>query len=201
MTTPLCTKADVKSQMAGVGGMSSDWDDAIDGVILAVSAEVYREIRERRGITAPWEFVADATATERRFTGIEWGRRWLPIDDCVEVAAVDHDGTALEINVDVYPDPLNGTPITALRLASGVWTAEVAKIGVTAKWGYATSLTEDMKQAGIRETIKAYLAARAGNDDRLGMTPFGRVITAKAFTDLTKQTIASYGRRTGGYRA
>ncbi len=200
MTVPYCAKTDVKNQLTA-GNFSADWDAVIDGVILAVSAEFDREVAMRRGIRAPWSFIADALASARRFTGWEPGRRYLPIDDCVAVTSVTNAGTALVADVDYVVDPLNGTPIGGLVRLNGMWSAKPGDISAACRWGYAdTNAPADVKQGCIRESIRAYLAARAGNDDRLGLTPFGQVVTSKAFTSDTMLMLAAYGRRTGGAR-
>src|ERR1035437_7129705 len=122
MSTPLCTKDDVKIRLAGQAILvPSTFDTDLDGICGAVTDELYREIARGRGITAPWSYVADSTASARLFTGRVGNVRLLPIDDATEVTAVTEDGVARVRGTDYEIFPLNGAVITGLIRLSGTW--------------------------------------------------------------------------------
>lgn len=186
----------VKQQLSGdTPAMSGAWDTTLTALIANVTAEIEGEIAAARGLR--WfSFVADSVASARRFTGWKGGRRYLQIDDCVEISSVVNiAGTsALVADTDYVVDPLQGTPIRGLIHLSDYWSDTPGDVTVVSKWGYAVTCPLDAHQAIIVETVRAYLAAKAGNDDRLGISPFGVVVTSKAFTQGTWKLINRYGR-------
>jgi hypothetical protein len=200
LTTSYCDEDDVKARLAA-GNFSADWDASLDEMAGEVSAELDREVAAARGIRAPWSFVADAQDSERRYTGLSGGRRYLAIDDCVEVVSVSSAGAVLVADVDFVVDPLNSLPIFGLVRLRGAWSEKPGDNVASCRWGFADSTAPaDVKGAATRELIRAYLALRAGNDDRLGLSPFGQVITSKAFTAQTWALIHSYARHSGSAR-
>lgn len=139
--------------------------------------------------------------SERRFTPepVLYGRL-LVIDDCVEISDVrvyGEDGAyvkSLVHGVDYQNWPMRGLPIEALK-AKVAWDEWPFTIGVEARWGYRASIPEDVREATIIEVIRSHYSGMAGMDDRLGMTPFGSVITSKAFTSKFHDLVADYGRK------
>jgi len=122
----------------------------------------------------------------------------LPIDDCVEVRAVRlvrADGTlirAMAEGVDYIRVPLSYLPITALELVNGgLWPRHLF-VEIDLVPGFAVEIPPDVQEAAGIEVIRSYLADRAGNDDRLGMDPFGRVMVSKAFTSKVNQLVSDY---------
>jgi hypothetical protein len=199
-----CDLDDIKNRLAGDGiNMSADYDGTIRDKCTEVSADIDRMVAQARGQTAPWSFLADDTASERLFQAKPGNALLLPIDDCVEVTVVtlySAPGIVSRVLVpvtDYLPIPLQGSPIIALKRASG-WPAYPGLTGVTSRWGYADAIGADVRKATIIEVIRSYLGDRSGNDDRIGMTPFGSIITAKAYTSLVRQLISDYSRATGG---
>jgi len=118
----------------------------------------------------------------------------MPIDDCVEITMVTVDGSEY---TDYTTYPLRGTPIEAIKRSDGVdWPmGNDAPVEVTARWGYATEVPYDVRETCIIEVIRSHYAGQAGNDDRLGMTPFGTVITAKAFTAKYMALVEQHGKK------
>ena len=121
---------------------------------------------------------------------------WM-IDDCVSIESVSYFGSPgasaqlLTPGTDYLTAPMTGVPIVALRKVNGRWPPR-AQIIVSATWGFGTVIPLDVREVAIIETIRSYLGDRAGNDDRLGMTPFGAVTYTKAFTSKMTQLIEDY---------
>lgn len=199
-----CTLDAVKKRLSGDGiNMSADWDDVVSAKIPEVSADIDRMVGQARGATSPWSFLADSVASERLFLAKPGGPPLLPIDDCVAVTAValiTSSGVVsrtLALTTDYRPVPMQGTPIIALRRSAG-WPEYPQLVGVTARWGYADALLADVRKATIVEVIRSYLGDRGGNNDTLGITPFGSLMMSKAYTSLLRQVVSDYGRATGG---
>jgi hypothetical protein len=188
----------VKQRLSGdTPNMSSDWDAVIESVVAQVGAEINREIAKARGIVNPWAFTADSSASERFFSAAGIGRRFVSIDDCVAVTAVRtlvRPGTASTTLV-AGTDYIVGQsmPIVGLYNLSGEWPDTIYGIGVTAKWGYATTQPTDVDQCIVIESIREFLAAKSGMDDKVGSHVFGTVVISKAFTAKTQQMIQTYG--------
>ena len=192
MSDPYCSAADVKARLASDNvNMSSAWDTVLGDIVAEVTAELDRAVRTARVQPAGWSFVADEQASERRFTS-RYGGSYLAIDDCVEVASVSNRGVALTASVDYVTEPLSDLPITGIRLLRGAWDETPGAIALSAKWGYAATLPADVKAAAITESVRAFRGAGVGYDDRVGMTPFGTVITLPAFTTRTLRLILDY---------
>ena len=127
----------------------------------------------------------------------------LPIHACVEVldvATYAPDGSVIRTwlpGVDYMTWPLNGTPIQALKASSSfqslTWPEWPNYVGVRSRWGMATYVLPDVRETAIIEVIRSLLGDVAGNDDRLGITPYGSIITAKAFTSKFHELVEEYG--------
>jgi hypothetical protein len=141
--------------------------------------------------------------SERRFVAYPdlYGRTLLPIHACLsvqDVAVYNADGSVVRSmteGIDYMTWPLNARPIEALKcLSSYSWPAWPAMVGVRARWGWAEDVIPDVREVAIIEVIRSYLSDAAGNDDRLGMTPFGSVVTAKAYTSKFRELVDHYGK-------
>lgn len=137
--------------------------------------------------------------SERLFrpTPTAYGRTMM-IDDCVEVTDVNvytagHVLSNVLTPADYQPYPLRGLPIEGLKHIVGDWPEEPTYvIGVTARWGYALEIPADVKEGATIEAIRAHFSGLAGNDDRIGVTPFGKIMTSKAFTSKFQQLAHDY---------
>jgi hypothetical protein len=136
----------------------------------------------------------------RRYTA-KRGSGYLPIDDAVSVSRVRFiargggAGLELAVETDYLPSPLNALPIQGLELVrGGGWPSNVGGVEVTLVPGYATEVLTDVREAAIIEVIRSYYGDRTGNDDRIGMTPFGQISIAKAFTSKLGQLVDDYRR-------
>lgn len=124
--------------------------------------------------------------------------RTMMIDDAVEVNGVSvitpGGGLVSTLSTDEFqPYPLRGTPIEGLKHVSGDWPEEPDYlISVLARWGYATQVPADVKEGVTIEVIRAHFSGLAGNDDRIGVTPFGKIMTSKAFTSKFYQLTQDY---------
>jgi len=142
----------------------------------------------------------------RRYTAAR-GARSLPIDDAVSVSAVRFiarggaRGTELALETDYLPAPLNALPIQGLELVrGGGWPTNIGGVEVEMVPGFATEVSFDVREAAIIEVIRSYFGDRTSNDDRLGMTPFGQISIAKAFTSKLEQLVSDSRRGDGFVR-
>ena len=146
-----------------------------------------------------WDGVAE-TYSERYFhpTPDLYGEL-LKIDDCVEVRDVltyNSNGdlvATLFAPADYRTYPENGVPIQALRSIVNPWPQLPGRIGVKARWGRSLTISPDVREGVEIEVIRAHLSSLAGNDDRLGVSPLGKVMTAKAWTSKFYELCDRYG--------
>jgi hypothetical protein len=193
----ICTVLQVKQRMAGLDlpVASSSGDTVYADAIVQVTGLVNEELRVIRGESPGWTFVAGAAAV-RRYTAPPASALML-IDDATAVTAVSlvasSGGTPQVLtSADWLPYPLNGTPITGLQRIGGHWPSNIGGVQVAMTPGYAAAWADDLVGAGIAEVIRAFRGGQAGEDDRLGMTPFGSVVVSKALLQSTVRTIARY---------
>jgi hypothetical protein len=136
----------------------------------------------------------------RLFMGRAGRVRFLPIDSCVAVSSVvvyqsvNVVGQTLVPGTDVLPRPLQGTPINGLWLPDlRAWPGgEAGLYGVGATWGGFVAIPGDVRESSIIEATRSLLGARAGYNDSIGVTPWGSLVTSKAFTDNTWAMIRGY---------
>lgn len=146
--------------------------------------------------------VGSAATVTRRYTGAAGGSALVLIDDAVAVSAVtvlDSAGAvsqALVAGTDYLPSPLQGTPITGLMLINDVWPWYPGGVQVTLTPGFGPTLPANIRRATLAESIRALRGAQAGEDDRLGMTPYGSVVVSKAL--LASTLLACQHYRYGG---
>lgn len=140
--------------------------------------------------------VTGSVASERRlYSGS--GTALLLIDDCVSVSSVQILDTAgavaqtLVATTDYVLSPLTGTPIIGLTLRHGWWASDEL-VAVTLTRGYMTSVNADVTIANKQEAIRVLRAAQAGEDDRLGVTQYGTVVTSKALLQSTLRMAGRY---------
>lgn len=144
--------------------------------------------------------------SERRFypSSMGYGDLIMEIDDCLDVSDVvlyGSDGVTVSRSlapyVDYYPWPLNRRPTQALKFtsASSGQVEWPRNYGVRARWGYGDEIPTDVREATVIEVVRSHLAGIAGQDDRIGMTPYGSVMTTKAFTSKVKDLMTDYGKK------
>jgi hypothetical protein len=200
--TDACTLLQVKQRMTGDAPvMDGSWDTTIGDAITMVTSLINEEVAEVRGQPEGWAFVTDGVPVTRRYTA-RGGTPLVLVDDAVAVAAVsilDKSGNTVQVlarGADWLPSPLNTLPITGLRLLNGLWPDTYAGVSVTLTPGYATVWPPDVVNAAIAEVIRTVRGGQAGEDDRLGITPFGSVVTSKALLQSTVRVLHRY--RYGG---
>ena len=71
---------------------------------------------------------------------------------------------------------------------------------VTLITGYGLVVPPDLHDVAVTETIRAYEAARAGENDAVGVGPLGTIIVSKAFTDKSRRILNRYSNRMGWFR-
>ena len=197
-TAAYCTVEQVKQRQSGdTPVISGEWDATITEAIAEVSDLINEEVRTARGQGPGWSFLP-GTPTTSRYTGRAGGSRLVLIDDSVAVSSVtilDAQGNASQVltaGTDYLPYPLNGLPITGLVLTSGVWPWYQGGVQVGRTPGYANALPSNVTNATIAEVIRAIRAGQAGEDDRLGMTPYGSVVVSKALLQSTVRMCQRY---------
>lgn len=99
-------------------------------------------------------WVADTVATPRKFGGL--GTTNLPIDECIEITEVKRGLTEYGDSHEVMTEgglygyflyPVNQTPIRALHLRGRLWMRGWGNNIITAKWGYAETVPDDISYA------------------------------------------------------
>ena len=137
-----------------------------------------------------------ANSEVRRYTGR--GTRLLLIDDCVSVSAVsilDPSGNVSQVltaGTDYLTHPYQGTPITGLELTHGWWPTYPGGVSVTLRPGFGLTIPAAVTLATDQETVRSLRGAQAGEDDRLGVTPYGSTVTSKALLSSTYRLINRY---------
>jgi hypothetical protein len=195
-----CTVDDVKQRMTGdQPAMSGAFDGVLASAIDEVSDMIDAEVRNLRGQGEGWTFLA-GTPTVSRYTGRD--AQLLLIDDSTEVTAVallDDIGNLVQtlvLGTGYLLWPMNSLPITGLRRIGGRWPTTYGGVQVGRTPGYCTSLPLNIVDGTIKEVIRSYRGGQAGEDDRLGTTPYGTVIVSKALLQSTLRILNRY--RYGG---
>ena len=196
--TDYCSLSDVKQRMSGDAPVASAaWDATITSAIGMVTDTINQEVRQQRGQGEGWSFLP-GTPTTRRYTAAGGGSDLLLIDDATAVSSVvilDSAGNlvqTLALNVDYLPAPMNTLPITGLRLTNGIWPWYAGGVRVGLTPGYGATLPPNVQDACIAEVIRSIRGGQAGEDDRLGITPYGSVIVSKALLQSTVRMLGRY---------
>ena len=209
-----CSLADVKVRLAGdVPNMDSSFDASITDIIIDVCDGINSEVggmRSQSGAASDNYSFLPTAPTTRRYTGYPGGTELLMIDDCVEVASVtllDTRGnvqSVLTLGDDYLLVPMSTFPIVGLRaISSGIcprWPTYYAGVQVALTPGYGLTIPSDLHDVAITESIRAYMSARAGENDQIGIGPLGTVVTSKAFTDKSRRILNRYAYRAGWFR-
>jgi hypothetical protein len=65
-------------------------------------------------------------------------------------------------------------------------------VQVTRTPGYGLTTPYNVRGVAIQEVIRSYRGGQAGEDDRLGMSPFGSVIVSKALLQSSMRMLNRY---------
>jgi len=142
----------------------------------------------------------------RRYTGTS-GSDLVLIDDCVSVSAVSiltatgAVAQTLTLNTDYVTVPLQGSPIIGLRLTYGTWPGYPGGVSVTMRPGFGLTIPPSITRVALQEAIRGYRGAQAGEDDRLGLTPFGSVAVSKALLASSARTLSRFRLGAGFLRS
>ena len=205
-----CTLGDFKSRVGGdVPNMDGSFDTTIITHIIDVCDGINTEVQTMRAQPEGWGFLPGAAAT-RRYTGYPGGTDMLVIDDAVSISSVAILSTngvlqsTLVAGTDYLTYPLNTLPIVALRAVSTgqypTWPTDLGTVQITLTPGYALTIPPDIHDVALTESIRAYMSARAGENDQVGIGPLGTVVTSKAFTDKSRRILNRYSNRMGWFR-
>lgn len=178
-----CTAAEVRAQIQ----KSDTGDDSTITAIIAAAEEAINNFCNR-----PDGFVAPGTAVARIFPG--GGEAVLWIDECAAVTAVaakespDDSSYTAWASTDWlagsgdpdFPD-YNRTPYQWIRVTpGGVYGVFPASrwpvVQVTAKWGYATTVPDVVKQACITQAARWYKRGQGAWSDTLASADFGMLM-------------------------
>ena len=147
--------------------------------------------------------IGSVDTVTRRYTGAAGGSQLLLIDDAVAVTGVrlltptGGLSQTLTAGIDYVPYPMNSLPIVGLQMTRrGWWPWFPGAVEVDLTPGYALTLPPDVRAAALQEVDRSWRAYQAGNDDRLGVTPFGQVVVSRALLDSTVRMCNRY--RYGG---
>jgi len=186
-----CTYAEIKSSIDLVDTGAVQQTN-IERLIDAADAAIDRFCNR------PLSFVADMVASAKVYPGT--GKPYQLIDECTEVSSVavkdsitdstytawttdDWDACTGDYN---YPD-FNTTPYTMLVcVPSGdysVFTSgrygdrwQAPTVQVTAKWGYATTVPDQIKTASIMQTARWFKRLQSAMGDTLASAELGQLI-------------------------
>ena len=206
-----CSLSDFRSRLAGdVPNMSGNFDYTVLGHIADVSDGINSEVQTQRGQPEGWSFLP-GTPAQRRFTGYPGGTDMIVIDDAVSIESVtilNPGGTVLDTltaGTDYLTYPLNSLPIEALKAVSSgkypTWPEWYGGIRIGMTPGYAMVTPSDIHDVALTESIRAYMSARAGENDQVGVGPLGTIVTSKAFTDKSRRILNRYAQRMGWFRS
>ena len=186
-----CTLAEVRYD---IDLESTDADETLERLILAAERAINRYTNRLDG------FEADAVASARYFPGS--GHSWQFIDECVEITTVavkdsgtdttytDWDTPTTMLAGDGDWLPFSGgpdypryedLPYTGLMCdPNGSYSAFVAYGGlptvqVTARWGYALTVPDDIKEATIMQVARWYKQLQSAMADGVASPEFGEL--------------------------
>lgn len=181
------------------GPFTVDFTGGMTGPQATITGRAYFDVTDGTVVVLPLIQGKDTVPSLRYFRPMAplYGKL-LFIDDCVEVVGVTtrvFNGTDESLSPDGYLHyPMRGTPVEGLHLANNAdWPEYPGTVAVNARWGYALEVPYDVKDICTIETIRSHFSSQSGNDDRLGMTPFGSVMTSKAFTSKFMKLKETYG--------
>lgn len=182
------------------GPWTVDFDGTLKGPQDVLEGQSSTDVVDASVVVLPMIDGVETVGVERKYSSVAdaYGKI-LPIDDCVEIFQVvlyedgDEIGTPLSNPADYREYPLRGLPIQGIKSTGDNWPCWPAVVGVSSRWGHRVSIPYDVREGVTIETIRLHFAGIAGNDDRLGMTPFGKIITAKAYTSRFLKIAEDYG--------
>jgi len=147
---------------------------------MIASVEELNSFIAALGLSAPSEWTTDAKttrlaaaqallegATGRQFETSQEGRTFdgsgvatLLIDDAVEITQVEIGSVTLG-TADYQIYPANRTPKWRLVRGANVWPEGRQNVTITATWGYAADVSDDVKQACLMLATASLLAGKA----------------------------------------
>ena len=182
-----CTVSEIKEIVEVTG---SDYDSVLSALIDRAESFIDRFCNRPDG------FVADTTASARVFEGSGSHVQW--IDECVEVTKVEVKDSYTDTDYDTWEtadywpatgDPeqpdYNNTPYTFLVVnldsdgSESIFPAGQRVVRVTARWGFAESVPDAIKQACITQVARWWKRGQSGFADQAGNPEFGELSYTK----------------------
>lgn len=120
--------------------IASEFESQVTEWIKSASAYVKQKTNR--------EWIADTIASARKFNGN--GKNYLLIPECVEITSVkigSDFGEDLETITEYVIEPDYQTPIRKIILKEGYFDKGIQNIEISAKWGYAVTVPEDIEWA------------------------------------------------------
>jgi len=199
--TDYCTVAEVKAQIEKIRDTS---DTEIAAMITAASRSIDNYCgRTRDG------FVASDTAAARDFVGS--GTNYQLIDECVAISTVavkyygeeddDYEMWASTDWIGARGRPqlptYGATPYTMILVRPDGTEAtfpsgyDIPTVRVTARWGYAASVPDVVKQACIIQVARWFKRGQSGWADTVGSPETGTLLYQQTLDPAVKQLLIS----------
>jgi len=181
------TTTELDNYLAGIGVATPtgiDTQDTIDAAVQTWESLV--------GVT-PWK--ADATASDRTFT--LRGETNLSIPPCVLVESVSIAGEELTVTTDwaaaPYGATTNSKPYTYIEFRNR-YASEIGGVTISAKWGYQSTIFEDVWFA-VRDLAIGNILMSAGMKSAYS----GGSIVAGAIKEVRQADVTIKYTESGGY--
>jgi hypothetical protein len=183
------------------------WSTAYDSLLDSLASRASRAI-DRYTNRAPGSYLV-ATTSIRYFTGD--GSIYLYPGEMAEAptaVAVAETGdlttyTAWSTASDYWPTPYNaaseGEPYTGLEIdpvggTKMLWPTFPRSVRVTAKWGHAASVPDDVKQAALIQAVRWFKRGQQGYQDVGAIAELGQLRYVKGL-DPDVETLIEHLRR------
>lgn len=145
--------------------VSEEFEDQITEWIKSASAYVKQKTNR--------DWIADENATARSFNGN--GKCYLNIPECIEIDEVEigeNFGVGLVETEDYVVDPDYQLPIRKIVLKDGYFDRGIQNVKITAKWGYAEEVPEDIKWA-TTVLVAGIVLAQQNQNGEIGSEKIG----------------------------
>jgi hypothetical protein len=210
MSTSYATLEQVKAVVPDV-----DWGTAYNAEILRLIARVSRTF-DKMTKRYPGAYLV-AAATVRYFDGVpNWGTK-LWIDELAAVPTkieisptgkVDGPGgtggtydelAVASVILLPHDAPAKGVPYKRIHINTDIehslaWPIYRRSIKITGKWGYSTSIPDDVNEAVIAQTVRMFKQGQQGFRDVSAIAEIGQLRYAQALDPFFASIVEAYKR-------
>jgi hypothetical protein len=193
-----------------LGKVSPAKDDLLLEIISAAEKSINKFVNRPDG------FEAATTATARTYAGS--GKGYRLIDECVSITTVavkesytdttytawlatdwiafSGDPKSPDFQPLIFQRPYNAIMIDPSGSESGFYSGSVGgyafpTVQVTAKWGYCTSVPDDIREACLIQATRLYKRFESGMSDTLASNDFGVMIYRQSLDPEAKQLLVA----------